>query len=92
MVIKKAATLFVRLGRTFLSRPLKPLFTPRTIPIQRTQQIVTQTPTKFYLFPSIYRTFFNANTPTPYRVVLQDIKRRLFFTGLFVCLFNSRKL
>jgi len=87
MVFKGAASLFAR-----LSRALKPIFTSRTyqiIKLNKTSEIYSKNPTRFYLFPSIYRSFLNPlngqnlSNLIPSRVALNEIKRRLFFAGLY---------
>ena len=89
MVLKKAASIFVRLGRIWISRPLKPLFNPRPHPLP-TEPIYTKYSTRFSLFPSIYQSTLNAGNRQhlanlmPFRMALNDIKRRMFFAGLFV--------
>jgi hypothetical protein len=87
MVFKGAASLLVRLSRVFISHPFKPIFTPRIYPISKTHQIYSKYPTRFYLFPSIYRSFLtpgngqNLSNLLPFRMALNEIKRRLFFAG-----------
>lgn len=82
MVFKGTATLIVRLSRAILARPFKPIFThrlPEKLPL-------TKYPPKFYLFPSIHRSVFvtsNGKNLAPFRMALHDIKRRLFFAGLY---------
>jgi len=92
MVFKGAASLIVRLSRAFIAHPFKPIFNPRTyqIPkINKTHEIYSKYPTRFYLFPSIYRSFLtplngqNLSNLIPSRVALNEIKRRLFFAGLY---------
>ena len=87
MVFRGAATFIVRLSRTLISRPAKPIFTSS---IHQTSKF-TKHPTRFYLFPSIYRSFLaptNAQNVSsnlvPFRLALDDIKRRLFFAGSYV--------
>ncbi|CAF1389320.1 unnamed protein product [Adineta ricciae] len=84
MVFRGAATFIVRLSRTLISRPAKPIFTSS---IHQTSKF-TKHPTRFYLFPSIYRSFLaptNAQNVSsnlvPFRLALDDIKRRLFFAA-----------
>jgi hypothetical protein len=75
MVFKGAATLIVRLSRTLIARPIKPILITRTYQISQS--------TRYYLFPSLYRSFFNqSNGQLPFRMALNEIKRRLFFAGL----------
>lgn len=89
MVLKKAASIFVRLGRIWISRPLKPLFNPRPHPLP-TENIYTKYPSRFSLFPSIYQSVLNPGNrqhlanAMPFRMALNDIKRRMFFAGLIV--------
>lgn len=86
MVLKNAATVLIRLGRIWIVRPLKPLFNPRPHPLP-TEPIHGKYPTRFSLFPSIYRSALNtANKEQlanlmPFRMALNDIKRRMFFAG-----------
>lgn len=82
MVLKNAATLLVRLSRIWIARPFKPLFHPRPHPLP-TQPIHGKYPTRFSLFPSIYRTANREQLAhlMPFRMALNDIKRRMFFAG-----------
>jgi hypothetical protein len=87
MVFKVAATLVARLSRAFVSQPFKTIFAPRIYQIKQTEQIYSKYPTKFYLFPSIYRSLMipingeNLANLMPSRIVLNEIKRRFFFAG-----------
>jgi len=86
MVFKGAARLIVRLSRTLIS---KPIFTHKILKLNINHEIYSKYPTRFYLFPSIYRSFvapINGSTHSnliPFRIALNEIKRRLFFAGLF---------
>lgn len=86
MVFKTAASLLLRLSRTFISHPLKTrIFQIPKIP--KTHEIHSKYPTRFYLFPSIYRSFItplNGQNVIPSRIVLNEIKRRLFFAGSYM--------
>lgn len=93
MVLKGTATLIVRLSRALAARPLKNIFTHNVNqkpPLNKIHQIYSKHPPKFYLFPSIYRSFFitnngqNMKNLMPFRTVLNEIKRRLFFAGLYI--------
>jgi hypothetical protein len=85
MVFRGAAALIVRLSRTLISRPIQPIIAIRTHQIPH----VNKHPTRFYLFPSIYRSSLNSinaqNLPNlmPFRLALNAIKRQLFFAGLY---------
>ncbi|CAF1593642.1 unnamed protein product [Adineta ricciae] len=96
MALKGAATMIVRLSRAIISRPLKPVFIPRKYDlalINKNPQVHSNTPVRYYLFPSIYRSFFTHNGPSighyqqnlshllPFRAALNEIKRRLFFAA-----------
>jgi hypothetical protein len=93
MVFKGAASFIVRLSRALISHPFKPIFINRTYQIpklNKTHQIYSKYPTRFYLFPSIYRSFIapfngqNLSNLIPSRIILNEIKRRLFFAGLYL--------
>ncbi len=88
----------VRISRAIISRPLKPIFPPRVHdipPINKNPQVYSKHPVRFYLFPSVYRSFFASYGPSighyqqslsnlmPFRSALNEIKRRLFFAGLY---------
>jgi hypothetical protein len=94
MVFKGAATLIVRLSRAIFSRPFKPIYTPRTHQIPQLNKHHHHH--RFYLFPSIYRSFFtpaigqNLSSLMPFRMALNEIKRRLFFTGLYLIRLRKR--
>jgi hypothetical protein len=63
MVFKGAATMIVRISRAIISHPLKPIFHPRVHdipPIHKNPQVYTKHPVRFYLFPSVYRSFFSS--------------------------------
>ncbi|UJR36855.1 hypothetical protein I4U23_029568 [Adineta vaga] len=96
MALKGAATMIVRISRAIISRPLKPVFIPRNYDlthINKDIQVNPKSPVRFYLFPSIYRSFFAHNGPSighyqqnlsnllPFRAALNEIKRRLFFAA-----------
>ncbi|CAF1041460.1 unnamed protein product [Adineta steineri] len=96
MVLKGAATMIVRLSRGILSHPLKSIHVPRVyeIPkINKSPQVYTEGPLRYYLFPSVYRSFFTHYGPSigryhqnlsyllPFRAALNEIKRRLFFAA-----------
>jgi hypothetical protein len=100
MVFKGAATMIARISRAVISRPLKPTFRSRVHelpPINKNPQVYSKQPTRFYLFPSVYRSFFSHYGPSighynqslsylmPFRAALNEIKRRLFFAGLYFC-------
>jgi hypothetical protein len=87
MVFKGAVSFIARLSRAF-----KPIFTSRIYQISKlnkTTEIYSKYSTRFYLFPSIYRSFLtplngqNLSNLIPSRVALNEIKRRLFFAGLY---------
>jgi hypothetical protein len=97
MVLKGAATMIVRISRAIISHPIKPIFPPRAydIPqINKNSQVYSKYPIRYYLFPSVYRSFFSSYGPSighyqqnlpnllPFRAALDEIKRRLFFAGL----------
>lgn len=64
-------------------------------PVHQHPHVYANAPTRFYLFPSIYRSFFssygssighyqsNLSNLMPFRRTLDEIKRRLFFAGLY---------
>ncbi|CAF1357547.1 unnamed protein product [Adineta steineri] len=90
MVFKGAAKLIVRLSRTLISRPFKPIFNTynNQLPaLNKQHQVYSKYPLRFYLFPSIYRSFLtptngqNLSNLMPFRIALNEIKRRLFFTA-----------
>lgn len=93
MVFKTAATLIARLSRVFISHPLKPFLTSRVYQVSKitkTHEVYSKYPTRSYLFPSIYRSFLtplnggqNLSNLIPSRIALNEIKRRLFFAGLY---------
>ncbi|CAF3246116.1 unnamed protein product [Rotaria sp. Silwood2] len=92
MVFKGTASLIVRLSRAFISRPFKPIFTTRINQkpqLNKTHQIYSKYPQRYYLFPSIYRSIFvssngqNLSHLMPFRNALNEIKRRLFFAGVY---------
>lgn len=95
--------MIVRISRAIITHPVKNVFTPRThdIPqINKNPQIYSKAPTRFYLFPSIYRSLFTSYGSSlghhqqtlahlmPFRIALNEIKRRLFFAGLYFVLFS----
>ena len=103
MVLKGAATMIARLSRAILSHPYKQVIPVRIHEIPRHPPVPVTYPTRYYLFPSVYRSFFSSyGRPvgsyqqslaylTPFRAALHEIKRRLFFAGLcFNSLFPSR--
>ena len=90
--------MIVRLSRAIISHPIKPIFPPlaqEIPPIKKNAQLYTKHPTRFYLFPSVYRSFFSSyglsighshsslTNLMPFRTALNEIKRRLFFAGLY---------
>ena len=90
MVFKGTASLLVRLSRAFIARPFKPIFTSRIYQqpqLNKNHQIYSKHPTKFYLFPSIYRSVLTSSNDQdlshlmPFRIALNEIKRRFFFAG-----------
>ncbi|CAF4048222.1 unnamed protein product [Rotaria sordida] len=93
MVFKGTASLIVRLSRAVISRPFKPIFINRINNqkphLNKIHQIYSKHPQRFYLFPSIYRSIFissngqNLSHLMPFRLALNEIKRRLFFAGLY---------
>jgi len=98
MVLKGAATMIVRISRAIISHPLKPIFPPRAHDItqlNKNPQVYSKYSTRFYLFPSVYRSFFSSYGSSishyhqslshliPCRTVLNEIKRRLFYAGLY---------
>ena len=98
MALKGAATILARLSRAILSHPYKQVIPVRVHEIPRHPPVPVTYPTRYYLFPSVYRSFFSCyGRPTgsyqqslayltPLQAALHEIKRRLFFAGL--C-FNS---
>jgi hypothetical protein len=101
MVFKGAATMFVRISRALISHHIKPRFSPHVheLPqITKNPEVYSKNPTRFYLFPSVYRSFFSYYGPSighyqqnlsnlmPFRAALNEIKRRLFFAGLYFVL------
>ncbi len=93
MVFKGTATMIVRISRAVISHSVKLIFPPRTHdipPINKNPQTI-----RFYLFPSVYRSFFSSYGPSieyyqqtlanlmPFRAALNEIKRRLFFAGSY---------
>ncbi|UJR09306.1 hypothetical protein I4U23_013549 [Adineta vaga] len=90
MVFRGAATFIVRLSRTLIARPVKSVLLSHVHPtskLHKHHQIYTKHPTRFYLFPSIYRSFIaptngqNLSNLIPFRLALNEIKRRLFFSA-----------
>ncbi|CAF3802540.1 unnamed protein product [Rotaria sordida] len=91
MVFKGTASLIVRLSRAVISRPFKPIFINRINNqkphLNKIHQIYSKHPQRFYLFPSIYRSIFissngqNLSHLMPFRLALNEIKRRLFFAA-----------
>lgn len=88
--------MLIRISRAVIARPLKPVFLPRVHelpPVNKNPPFHSQPPARFYLFPSIYRSFFAYQGPSmghyqqnlsyllPFRAALNEIKRRLFFAG-----------
>jgi len=100
MVLKGAATMILRISRAIISHPIKPIFPPRAhdiSQINKNSQVYSKYPARYYLFPSVYRSFFSSYGPSighyqknllnllPFRAALDEIKRRLFFAGLYFC-------
>ena len=98
MVFKGTATMIVRISRAVIARPVKPIFSSRTheiSEINRNPQINAQYPARYYLFPSIYRSLFASYRLSnghyhqclshlmPFQAALNELKRRLFFAGLY---------
>ncbi len=88
--------MIARISRAIISHPLKPIFLPRVheIPrINQNSQVYSKHPIRYYLFPSIYRSFFTYYGSSighyhqslayllPFRAAVDEIKRRLFFAG-----------
>ncbi|CAF3100322.1 unnamed protein product [Rotaria socialis] len=90
MVFKATASLIARLSRAFVSRPFKPTFNHRIYqkpPLNKTHQVYSKHAPRLYLFPSINRSIFltqngqNMSNLMPFRMALNEIKRRLFFAA-----------
>ena len=90
--------MIVRISRAIISHPLKPVFPSlaHEIPqVNKSPQVYTKYPARYYLFPSIYRSFFSSYRLSvghyheylahlmPFRTALNELKRRLFFAGLY---------
>jgi len=97
MSFKGAATMIIRLTRAIFSHRLTPNFKPI---INEHPKVTKTTPTAthFYLFPSVYQSFFslygssighNHSNLMPFRMALDGIKRRLFSAGLYFFFFFS---
>ena len=98
MVFKGAAAMIIRLSRTIICHPLKPTLKPQIhdlSQLNKNSPVYSKHPTRFYLFPSVYRSFFpsyglpnghyhsSLSNLMPFRIALDEIKRRLFFAGSY---------
>ena len=98
MVFKGAATIVARISRAIISRPPKLILTSRVYEnpeLNKNPQINVKYPARYQVFPSMYRSFFGPyrlpnghyhqylSQLIPFRMVLNELKRRLFFAGSY---------
>ncbi|CAF1169935.1 unnamed protein product [Rotaria sordida] len=97
MVFKGTVTMIARISRAILFRSLKPIYPSRGHEITQTNknpQVYPKHPLCFDSFSSIYRSLFsyygsligryyqqNLSNILPYRMTLNELKRRFFFAG-----------
>lgn len=90
--------MIVRISRAIIARPLKPVFSSRAheiAEISKNPQLYAECPGRYYLLPSIYRSLLASyrlsnghyqqclSQLMPFRAALNELKRRLFFAGLY---------
>jgi len=96
MALRGAAKMVMRLSRAVVTRPLKPFVSSRAHELSTITKHIPNgaaSTGRYYLFPSIYRSFFetyrasigpyqqNLKNLMPFRNALNEIKRRLFFAA-----------